>query len=184
MLAIQNFVIDDTIKPAIEWIHGRPIQKLMPTDLHAILQLAFARFLDDWAKTNNHKRGKVGTEWRFIIPPNSYETESLVPDVVFLSTYFDLPKNERTYPRIPPDIAVEILSPDDDASEVGSRRKFLLWWGAKLVLIVDPRKRTVAYEESEECFGTLNECDTFHSRVFPTLSIPLRPIFAELDEPS
>jgi len=183
MLAIENTIIDESVKPAIEWINGRPVQKLMPTDLHGILQLAFAKFIEAWAKIYERRRGKVITEWRFIIPPNSYNTESLVPDVAYLSNYFDLPKSERTYPRIPPEIAVEILSPGDDATEVESRRKFFLWWGVKLVLIADAEQRTVEYHESEEYFGKLNENDTFTSAVFPTLSIPLKPIFAELDEP-
>lgn len=184
MLALDNTSIDDAVKPAIEWINGRPVQKLMPTDLHAILQLAFARFLDTWEKSLANKRGKVGTEWRFIIPPNSYQTESLVPDVAYLANYFDLPKDERTYPNIPPQIAVEILSPGDDPNEVDSRRKFLLWWGVKLVLIADPEQRTVEYHESEDYFGKLNAADTFASLAFRTLSIPLQPIFAELDEPA
>lgn len=184
MLAIENTVIDDTVKPAIEWISGKPVQKLMPTDMHGILQFTFAKFLEAWAKIHEGKSGKVITEWRFIIPPNSYKTESLVPDVAYLSTYFDLPKSERTYPKVPPDIAVEILSPGDDASEVESRRNFFLWWGVKLVLIADPDERTVEYHESKDYFGKLNENDTFASSVFPTLSIPLKPIFAELDEPA
>ena len=116
-MLIENTIIDDTVKPAIEWISGRPVQKLMPTDVHGILQFAFAKFIESWAKIHQGKSGKVITEWRFIIPPNSYKTESLVPDVAYLSNYFDLPKSERTYPRIPPEIAVEIRSPGDDASE-------------------------------------------------------------------
>lgn len=183
MLAIDNTIIDDSVTPAIEWINGRAVQKLMPTDLHGILQFAFAKFIEAWAKTHEGKSGKVITEWRFIIPPNSYRTESLVPDVAYLSSYFGLPKSERTYPRIPPDIAVEILSPGDDASEIESRRKFFLWWGVKLVLIADPEQRTLEYHESKEYFGTLTDSDTFNSLVYPTLSIPLEPIFAEMDEP-
>jgi Uma2 family endonuclease len=184
MLAIDNTIIDETVKPAIEWINGRPVQKLMPTDLHGILQLAFAKVIEAWAQRYESKSGKVITEWRFIIPPNSYKTESLVPDVADLSTYFDLPESDRTYPRIPPDIAVEILSPGDDASEVDSRRKFFLWWGVRLILIADPEQRTVEYHESEEYFGKLSENDTLTSLAFPTLSVPLKPIFAELDEPT
>jgi Uma2 family endonuclease len=173
-----------TIKPAIEWINGKAAQKLTSTDLHAILQLAFARCIDTWAKTNGYKRGKVGTEWRFMIPPNSFDTESSVPDVAFLSIYFDLPKGDRTYPNIPPDIAVEILSPGENASQVKSRRKLLLWWGVSLVLIVDPEERTVEVHESDEIFTKLTEDDMLMSAAFPTLIIPLRDIFSELDEPA
>ena len=184
MLAIRNAVIDDTVKPAIEWINGKAVQKLMSTDLHAILQLAFARFLDTWAKASNQKRGKVGTEWRYIIPPNSYDTESVVPDVAYLATYFDLPKADRTYPTVPPDIAVEILSPGDDLKDVEKKRKFYLWWGVKLVIIADPVKRTVEVHESPEIVAYYGEHDILSSRAFPSLEIPLRDIFAELDEPN
>jgi hypothetical protein len=72
MLAIQNTAIDDTVKPAIEWINGRAVQKLVPTDVHGILQFAFAKFIESWAKAHDGKSGKVITEWRFLIPPNSY----------------------------------------------------------------------------------------------------------------
>jgi Uma2 family endonuclease len=183
MLAIQNVLIDDTVKPAVEWINGKPVQKLMPTDWHAILQLAFGRFLTDWMDDEN-PRGSVGSEWRFIIPPNSYETESLVPDVAYLSSYFDLPKSERKYPSVPPDIAVEILSPDDLKSNVDARRKFYLWWGVKVVLIADPEKRCVDLYEAPDVFKTFKENDTITTTTFPSLTIPLRPIFARLDEPT
>jgi Uma2 family endonuclease len=184
MLAIQNTAIDDTVKPAIEWINGRAVQKLMPTDVHGILQFAFAKFIEGWAKAYDGKSGKVITEWRFLIPPNSYKTESLVPDVAYLSSYFNLSKSERTYPTVPPDIAVEILSPGDDAEDVVSRRKFFLWWGVKLVLIVDPEKRTVEAHEPPDRSATFGETDTLTSRTFPSLALPLREIFAELDEPA
>jgi Uma2 family endonuclease len=183
MLEIRNAVIDDTIKPAIEWINGKAVQKLMPTDLHAILQLAFARFIDSWVKASDQKRGKVGTEWRFTLPPNVYETESLVPYVAYLATYFDLPKSDRTYPTIPPDIAVEILAPGDDLAQVAERRTFLLWWGVKLVVIADPVGRTVEAHEPGSAVTHYSESDVLTARAFPSLALPLRDIFAELDEP-
>jgi Uma2 family endonuclease len=183
MLTIQNILIDDTVKPAIEWIHGKAVQKPMPTDWHAILQLAFGRVLTDWMDGEN-TRGSVGTGWRFMIPPNSYKTESLVPDVAYLSTYFDLPRGDRKYPSVPPDIAVEILSPDDVKSEVESRKNFYLWWGVEVVLIVDPERRTVVLHESSETFTTFTEYETLTAPTFPSLAIQLQPIFSRLDEPS
>jgi len=183
MLAIRDAIIDDTVKPAIEWINGKAVQKLMPTDLHAILQLAFAKFIDNWAKKEN-KRDKVASEWRYIIPPNSYETESVVPDVAYLATYFDLSKNDRTYPTIPPNIAVEILSPDDKSKEVEAKRNFYLWWGVQIVLIVDPLKRTVEAHEISQPTKYYSEHDILTSCNLPSLTIPLHELFAELDEPT
>ena len=182
MLAIRSAIIDDTVKPAIEWINGRAVQKLMPTDLHGILQLAFATFLQIWARAES-ATGKVIPEWRFITPPNAYKTESVVPDVAYLATYFNLRKADRTYPAIPPDIAVEILSPDDEKEDVAMRRRFFLWWGVKLVLIADPVKRTVESHEPSQNVRYFGETDVVTSSMFPSLAIPLREIFAELDEP-
>jgi Uma2 family endonuclease len=182
MLAFQQIEIDDSVKPAIEWIDGKAVQKLMPTDWHAFLQLAFAEHLKAWVKAQG-MTGKVGTEWRFIISPNSYDTESLVPDVAYLSHYFELQKGDRKYPNIPPDIAVEILSPEDRATAVAKRRRFYLWWGVKLVMIVDPETRTVEAHEGEAGFKTFTEFDVLTSQSFPTLSVSLSEIFAELNEP-
>jgi Uma2 family endonuclease len=183
VLRLDTAIIDDSIEPAIEWINGKPVQKLMPTDFHAFIQRALSGILAAWARLTTGGRGKVGTEWRFRVPQNAYETESLVPDIAYLESYFDLPKSERRYPAIPPDIAVEIRSPDDKQSDVDEKRDFYLWWGVKLVIIVDPEQRTVETHEADAAVAHLGEHDTLTSSAFPTLSIPLHDLFAELDEP-
>jgi hypothetical protein len=133
MLALANATIDDTAKPAIEWIGGRSVQKLMPTDLHALVTGLFWQALYDRSKRATAGRGMVGNEWRYIIPPNAYATESVVPDVSYLATYFDLPKADQTH----------------EANGVTH----------------------------------LTAADVLTSRAFPTLTIDLRALFAELDEP-
>ncbi len=184
MLRLSNATIDDTIKPAIEWINGKPVQKLMPTDFHAFIQAAFLRALYSWARITTGGRGKVGPEWRFQIPPNSYNNESVVPDVAYLATYFDLPKTQRRYPAVPPDIVVEVRSPGDDETAIADKRQFYLQWGVKLVIIADPERRTVETQEPDGLVSYLNEGGTLISNAFPTLAIPLHEIFAELDEPN
>ncbi len=183
MLSIRDAIIDDTARPAIEWINGKPVQKLMPTDLHGILQFAFTKFLTTWARSHS-AAGKVIPEWRFITPANAYKTESVVPDVAYLATYFNLQKPDRTYPTIPPDIVVEILSPDDRKEDVAKRQRFFLWWGVKLVLIADPVNRTVEAHEPSQSARLFGGTDMVTSSSFPSLTIPLGEIFAELDEPS
>jgi Uma2 family endonuclease len=182
VLHLKSAAIDDTIKPAIEWIDGKPVQKLMPTDLHGLMTALFWQALFLWTKIAKTK-GFVSPEWRFRIPPNSYRTESLVPDVAYLATYYELPKAERRYPAVPPDIVVEVRSPGDELSEVAEKRTFYLWWGVKLVIIADPERRTVETQEAGGDITYLTEEDTLASNGFPTLSIDLGQLFAELDEP-
>ena len=184
MLRLANATIDDTVKPAIEWIDGKPLQKAMPIDIHAFVQSAFLRALYAWVKIATGGRGRVGVEWRFNVAPNDFKTVSVVPDVAYLATYFDLPKADRRYPSVPPDIVVEVRSPDDRDADVVAKRTFYLWWGVKLVIVVDPERRTVETQEAGEALASLSERDTLTSKTFPTLAISLEEIFAELDEPA
>ena len=181
MLRLTNATIDDTVKPAIECIDGKPVQKQMPTALHAFMAGLFWQALFTWAKIAAPGRGMVGVEWRFNVPPNSYETDSVVPDVAYLATYSDLTETENRYPRVPPDIVVEIVSPGDNEADVRKKREFYLSWGVKLVIIADPERLTVDAHERDGEGRLLTENDTLLSKAFPTLEIRLRDMFAEIE---
>jgi Uma2 family endonuclease len=181
MLELAGATIDDTVKPAIEWIGGKPVQKLMPTAFHAFVQSAFLRLLYEWAKVATGGRGRVGTEWRFRVPANAYDTLSVVPDVAFVADLTEQPQSERQYPAVPPDIVVEVRSPGDDATELVKKRDFYLWWGVKLVITADPAGRTIEAKERNQPASYLDESQTLTSSAFPSLVIPVRAVFAELD---
>lgn len=70
------------------------------------------------------------------------------PDVAFIRrdrVPAPLPKG---YLRIPPDLAVEVLSPGDRASEVKEKVADWIEAGTKLVWVIDPRKRTAHVHRS------------------------------------
>jgi len=181
MLELAGTTIDDTVKPAIEWIGGKPVQKLMRTAFHAFVQSAFLRLLYEWAKVATDGRGRVGAEWRLRIPANAYDTLSVVPDVAFVADLTLQPPSERQYPSVPPDIVVEVRSPGDDAVDLMKKRDFYRWWGVKLVITADPERRTIEAQEQNEPVTYLNENQTLTSRIFPSLTISVREVFAELD---
>jgi Uma2 family endonuclease len=181
MLSLRRGTIDDTVTPAIEWINGRAVQKLMPTDLHALMSGLFFQILFAWAKIAAPGQGLAGVEWRFNAPPNAYDNDSVVPDVAYLATYGSLPKSERRYPTIPPDIAVEVRSPADEQKDIENKRAFYLRWGVKLIIEADPERRTVHTYEQGGKGASLTENDTLTSTSFPTLTIDLAAMFAELD---
>ena len=177
---IREIVVPET-KPATEWILGRPVQKVSPQRRHAVLQAALAERLRGWARG----RGQVGTEWRFRITPPGEFTRPLVPDVAYLS--FDrmkgLSEQDLDTPPHAPDIAVEILSPDDRSADVEHKRQVYLAAGVRLLLIVDPgTEGIVAYDST----GAHVRADrgTYTNDLFPGLEIPLLELFAELDLPT
>src|SRR5579872_5587843 len=139
-MAIPDIVLPVT-KPETEWVRGRPLQKVSPTRSHALLQFAIASALHAWAG----ERGEVGTEWRFRVAPPGEAARPLVPDVVYVdaSRLRGLRGDELEVPRLSPDVAVEVLSPDDRRIDVDSKIATYLSAGSRLVLIVDPQTETV-----------------------------------------
>ena len=166
-------------KPAFEWVGGRAIQKVSPKRRHALMQTAIASAMREWARG----RGDVGTEWRFRVSPPGEIRRPLVPDVAFLSSQrkSGLKGEDLEAPPLAPDIAVEILSPDDKKSIVDEKRRVYLASGVNLLIHVDPqRKRVEAYHAD----GTHEIVDTaipYSAPEFPELVLPFGEFFEELD---
>lgn len=139
----------DVEKPYVESIRGRLEPKVSPKRTHALLQLALAQQLRRWAGD----RGEVGTEWRFYLLSGAGKPSSLVPDVAYVSFERlprDLPSDARERPRIAPDIATEIVSPGDSKRTLDEKIDLYLRHGSRVVIVVDPRTRTVALHTHEE----------------------------------
>ena len=81
------------------------------------------------------------------------------PDVAFWSITRQ-PKMPEDYFEIPPDIAVEVLSPDDRRKNVREKIKDYVKNGVKLVWLVDPDTRTVTVYQGSLRGSELDEADT------------------------
>jgi len=141
MQTIPDLAIPE-VKPALELYRGTLRQKVSPQYTHARLQSKVTAILDAWGA----ERGRVGTEWRFyFIERDGAPSSSLVPDVAYLS-YDRLPKHPALaaeQPTIAPDIAVEIISPDDRPRDVAEKIALYLAYGTAHVVVVDPQTRSI-----------------------------------------
>jgi Uma2 family endonuclease len=178
-MGLHEIVLPET-KPETEWVRGRALQKVSPTYPHGFLQARIAAVLLSWARG----KGRVATEWRFrVMPPDSYR-RPLVPDVAFLSRerVLSLPAAELDVPTVAPDLAVEVLSPDDRIADVDAKCAVYLAAGTRAVLLVDPYRR---YAEARLPETTLHfgAAGTIAIPGFDGLSISLAELFAELDAP-
>jgi Uma2 family endonuclease len=98
------------------------------------------------------------------------------PDIAFVSaSRFSEP--ERGYFEGAPDLAVEMLSPDDRAGEVLEKVQDYLAAGTRSVWIIDPRSRTVTVYRQGGGAAVLRETDTLTDEVVPGFEIPVRLIF-------
>lgn len=83
----------------------------------------------------------------------------LIPDIAFVSTE-RLPDNRRKAFSIPPDLAVEIVSPTDVLFRVFEKALTYLSGGTQLVWVIEPVAKTVTVYRSEVDIETFTREDT------------------------
>lgn len=177
-LTLEEFLTLPETKPASELIDGEVVQKSMPAWAHSIIErllgFVFTVYLRD------HPIGDAGPELRRIFGPPGGE-RPYVPDFVFV-----------TADRIPsltghfwgaPDLAVEILSPDDRMSRVMEKLQFYLTNGVRLVWLIDPDTRTVTVMSTPHEARILSEQDTVDGGdVLPGFTCAVRDILPPTQE--
>lgn len=159
-----------------ELVDGEVIQMSPPGfdhgDICACLTLELRQFV------KGSGLGRVVTETGFILRRNPDLVRG--PDVAFVSQekIQRLGRTRKFWPG-PPDLAVEVLSPEDRASEILRKVGEYLEAGTRLVWVVDPENQTVSayrslhqvrvYSVGEELSG---------EDVLPGFSLKVAEIFA------
>jgi Uma2 family endonuclease len=178
-MSIHEIVLPET-KPETEWVRGRPLQKVSPQRKHSLLQGALTTQLGRWAAG----RGETGPEWRFRVAPPGEVRRPLVPDVAYVSNerLRPLSDEELEIPPLAPDVAVEILSPDDRRVDVDSKIDVYLRAGSSLVIVVDPQRRIVELHDRDKTLE-LDENDAIEHPALPGFRYLVTDLFAVLRRP-
>ncbi len=121
-----------------ELYNGKVVPK-MPNFAHAVIQNNIGKKIGIYLDTN--PIGLVGGDANYRLWPER-NTESRAPDVSFIRKD-RLPEDLYHYPSLAPDLAVEILSPDDSFERMMEKVDEYLSQGVKLVWIVICRTREV-----------------------------------------
>ncbi|HEY0797940.1 MAG TPA: Uma2 family endonuclease [Candidatus Baltobacteraceae bacterium] len=178
-MGLHEIVLPET-KPETEWVRGRALQKMSPTRDHSRLQSALIVHLGAWADG----RGEVGVEWQFRLSPPGSIVRPLVPDISYVSNerLRNIAPDELQVPRFPPDVAIEVLSPDDRGPDIEDKISVYLSAGTALVILVDPKTRTAALIDPL-IRRTLDETQTLEHAALPGFSLSLATLFATLAPP-
>ncbi len=72
-----------------------------------------------------------------------------------------LPDDARERPRVAPDVAVEILSPDDSRRSLDEKIALYFAHGGLTVIVADPLARTIAYHGDEPAGLALDRDELF-----------------------
>ena len=101
----------------------------------------------------------------------------LMPDVAFISTS-KLPDDRSGIFSIPPELAIEVISPTDSTSKVVEKAFAYLDAGTQLVWILEPIGKTVTVYSSESDIELLTRNDTLTGEdVVEGFSCPVAQLF-------
>jgi len=173
---MQEIVLSDNVKPALEWVNNRVLQKVSPRRRHALAQGRFWGALDAWACLR--ASGMAGTEWHFQIQPSGEIARTLVPDVAYLS-YARLPREEleaTEIPRVAPDVVVEVRSPEDLQADIDEKLRVYFGAGTGVIFLVDPNKKTVIAID-RACQTHFDPTDVVRHSSLPGFELPARNLF-------
>lgn len=148
---------------------------------------------------SGHTHGKIAM--RISVPLGNYVWKKKLGEVYAAETGFKLASNPDTV-RAPdvafvqkdrvkaaedvqgfwpgaPDLAVEVLSPGDTYSEVDEKVLDWLDAGTRMVVVVDPRNRSVTVYRSRDNIAILSENDTLNGgEVVPGWKLLIKEIFS------
>ncbi|CAN5664223.1 Uma2 family endonuclease [soil metagenome] len=143
---------------------------------HGDIALAIGTALRIYAR--EHQLGRVaGAETGYVLSEDP--DIMLAPDASFVLTERLPPRDERRrFLRLAPDLAVEVVSPNDSASYVQSKVKEYLEASVRLVWIVDPETQSVTIYDSSGGVRFLGIDDQLDGAdVLPGFSVPIAEIF-------
>jgi Uma2 family endonuclease len=145
---------------------------------HARLSAEIGTLL--WEYANKSGLGKVAMGMVGILTQRNPDTVRAA-DLLFISHERWARQNPQRFLDVPPELVVEILSPDDRYGEVMEKLEEYLALGVDLVWIVDPEHRCVlAYRGSLFDVERFEEGDVLaDEEILPGFSLPVADIFRE-----
>jgi Uma2 family endonuclease len=135
-----------------EILHGERTPLMPPVAQHGILAKRLVRFL---ARAEDEGLGEVFFEMPYVLLDTSnWVRGARVPDVMFflaerLNQYRAATPNHKTKPFVlVPDLAVEIISPNDLYGDVDEKVSVYLKDGVQMVWVVNPRQKGVVVHQA------------------------------------
>ena len=150
-MTLEDFLESDI--EGYEYVKGELIQMPPTSGEHGDISMSLVVFLGPYVRKN--QLGRVYTsDTGFRIGDRV-----LMPDIAFVSSA-RLPEDRRKAFEIPPDLAVEVVSPTDAQFRIVEKALVYLNAGTQLVWVIEPIAKTVTVYRSETDIKTLTREDT------------------------
>jgi Uma2 family endonuclease len=136
-MTLEEFLKLPEEKPYLEYFDGRIEAKVSPQSKHSLLTLEVSVRLNGWAKPR-----RLGLAWPEL--RCTFAGRSIIPDVVFLlKEHIEIDDEGEPVDRIwcPPDIHVEIISPDQTVKKSREKLAHSTAHGCPLGWLINPEKK-------------------------------------------
>lgn len=165
-------------KPYLEWLDGVESVAVSPNTPHGAAAMTFAMIID----RAGHAFGTAMPEIHVRLNDTPEKRTVLLPDVAFyrFATIRALDPADRLLPNVPPEVIVEVRSPNDRPGFREEKIRRYLAWGCPLVFDVDPPPRTIA-AHTQAGMRALGVADHFTDPAAPWLEFDVRDVFARLE---
>jgi Uma2 family endonuclease len=174
-MTLEQFLTLSETEPVSEFASGAISPKPMADGPHAAIQAFLAVVLFPYVMRT--QLGRAFIELRCIFGPPGRQ-RSYVPDLTYVDQgKLPLPR----YLHAAPDLAVEILSPDQPWAQFLNKVQFYLLYGVRMIWIIDPARWTITVETPGQEACILQAGDMLDGgEILPGFSVPIDEIFAQM----
>ena len=179
ILTLEEFLASPQGDGRYELIDGVAIAKMSPKRFHSRTQRACLHRLEDWGQ----ERGEIGLEWSIRLKRQGRDWVP-VPDLLFVS-HKRLPPHplgDEACP-IPPDLAIEIVSPGQTFGDLAEKAADYLAAGVLRVWVVDPSARSITVFAPNAVPITYRGNRVLSDPLLPDLEFTPQEIFAQAGLP-
>jgi Uma2 family endonuclease len=165
-------------EPYLEWLDGVESAAVTLNALEGIVAMTIAAVIH----RDGHTFGSAIPKLHLRLNDTPGKRTVLLPAVAFYrgETIRALDPADRFLPNVPPEIIVEVRSPDDRQHFREEKIRRYLAWGAPLVFDVDPVPRSILVH-TRDSSRTLRAGDRFSDPAASWLTFDVHEIFARLE---
>lgn len=176
-LTLEEFLALPEEEPALEYHEGRITQKVPPQGKHSMIQFEVAQVVNLFARPK--KLAVAFPELRA-----TFAGSSRVPDVA-VYRWDRIPVDDAgevaNQFREPPDIAIEIVSPEQSVNGLIRRCLWFIENGTQVALLVDPADHSVLRFQAGRPMAALHGRDRIElDEVLPGFALTVEELFGSL----
>ena len=172
-LTLEEFLNLSESDESLELVDGEAVKKMSPKFFHSRLTSAFWSELSSWA----NGIGQVAIEWSVVLKRRGQDWVP-VPDLLYVS-YDRLSADWHEDAPCPvlPELAIEIVSPDQTFNQLAQKATDYLSAGVDRVWVVYPPMRSITVFFADRPPETYRGDRSLHDELLPNLTVTAEQFF-------